>query len=142
MREALQMSTEHEPGYFSERECGCGCGNLMPNAWANGGRFPRKFLYGHKPAEPLKISKNPKGVKAHVGPEKVIEYLNAQIEDMKTQGKALKSEAEILLAKAKDKMAAAKEIDDKVTEAIGLRRMNEAYFQKMFGSKKPDERAA
>ena len=125
------MTEEYNPHKLSAVECGCGCENLMPQGIVNKGW---RYLRGHKPTTsiPVRASGVRKYVKSNMGPEQIAAYFAAQIEQLRSNSKKLKDEAQELLAQAKNKMTLAKEIDEQVVQIDTVRAQTQDALSRIF----------
>ena len=130
---------KENPNKISDVECECGCHTLMTVGWLRKGKTQRRYLYGHKPTT---TAATPSGVRKHVktnmGPEQIQAYFTAQSEQLKQNGAKLKAEAETLLAQAKAKMAAAREIDEQITQIRTVQQQTQEALSRVFNRKKSE----
>lgn len=127
------MTIDYNPHEITDKECECGCHNLMPlglirNGW--------KHLRGHKPLDTtIKPKKHPKGVINNTGPEQILAYFAAQIEQLKANKATLMDDAQQLLAEGKRKMALATEIEDQIRQLQTVKAQTQEALSRVFKQK-------
>lgn len=113
--------------------CACGCGKSVPQHSA---AKNQKYYHGHRPKEGTeKKIKAPRGLKSATGPEQIAAYFDAHVEQLRTNGNKLKSDAQDLLAQARHKMALAKEIDEQITQLTTVKQQTQDALSRVFKSR-------
>lgn len=127
-------TVEYNPKAISDVECACGCQTLMTMGWLHGPRgSTRRFLNGHKPSTSVSTASGTrKYVKSNMGPEQIVAYFDAQVEQLKKAGSALKTEAQDLLARAKIKMNQVNEIDQQITQLSTVKSQTQEALSRVF----------